>query len=121
MENEPKITVTKVSNKEAKSEKDNEAEDDFESRNEPKVKMRKISSKGAQPKDDEYGLQSFEYIECQQLISINQCCGILIGIFICFIVFLPIILSWGASAIFAPQQPLIWATANHNEAVAIKV
>ena len=73
--------------------------------NEPKVKMRNISRREGKPRADEA----------------KQFYGILASIFICFVVFLPITLSWGALAFYAPQRPLVWATANFNESVAIKV
>ena len=89
--------------------------------NEPKVKMRNISRREGKPRADEDGLQSFDIKESKPILSAKEFYGILGSIFICFVVFLPITLSWGALAFYAPQRPLVWATANFNESVAIKV
>ena len=94
---------------------------DLELENEPKVKMRNISRREGKQRADEDGLQSFDIKESKPILSAKQFYGILTSIFICFVVFLPITLSWGALAFYAPQRPLVWATANFNESVAIKV
>ena len=94
---------------------------DLELENEPKVKMRNISRREGKPRADEDGLQSFDIKESKPILSAKEFYGILTSIFICFVVFLPITLSWGALAFYAPQRPLVWATANFNETVAIKV
>ena len=83
--------------------------------------MRNISRREGKPRTDEDGLQSFDNKESKPILSAKEFYGILASIFICFVVFLPITLSWGALAFYAPQRPMVWATANFNESVAIKV
>ena len=93
------------------------AEGHFEMESEPKITVITISNRGAKPEADQDRLLK----ENKTMLSVNQFCGILMGILTCFIVFMPVILSWGYLAINAPQRPLVWSTANSNHSVAIKV
>ena len=92
----------------------------FDLKSEPKVKIKTIS-KAVDKTTNENGLQHFNFRKSKKIGSANQCFEILTGTLTCFIVFLPVILSWGSSTLYQPQTPFVWSTANANESVAIKV